>query len=1101
MKNCLIRIFPVILFFVSICASAQVTDSIHYNYGIWQTFGSPISRQSYPEIKGRLCNFRWADLETSPNVWDWSDFDYQLSIRAQDSTPIIFMVYTKEDAPDWLFTNGVPKVMEYDVNGQISGYSPYYADPEYKTYFKRMISTVRQHVETLPTNVRMQIVAVQACFGSTGDYISYKGSVPTKYFLSDGQFNSLFQEFSLYYYNEYKNFNPKIYLLSNPSNSGASQMKWLIDSCPGGWIKTGSLGKGYQLNDEVDKASWLFNILNYPQNGEYVRARCEITGESLFTGWWNTFSYRNMYALMCYDIHWGLDWSNQANQYIFDHNYDSAFNFYNRYAGQKVPQNSNYAMCALKDVIDASDTERFPASIYGPATRTSSRFKNVLTTFAPYGARLDDTANAILSENDNLNATGINDVGWNLFAGNYERFLHQIKANETSVGYWNVNSRDTASMYGRFARGFDVNNNKYQLFFDVDSLFLNNKVLNGAYPVMIDIVYLDSGTGTWQLFYDAKIAANRSSIKVTCTNTGLWKKATVTLTDAYFGNRGLYGSDFSIRASTAQNVIFSVVELSRPNADLSGIGFSATPITQFDTLCINSISKPKTFTVSGAFLTGSTVTVGPLKGFKFSENIDGIYKDSIIISNIAGSFSKQLFIKFYSGSSGNYSAGIPVKGGGVSTFGLPVIAAAVNSSPALSANVNTVTCFNAKNGGINLIPSGGTGPFSYNWSNNTNNFKSTAQDINNLIPSLYTVIVRSQAGCITSASYNVTQPDPLNAVLSYDPVLCKGGFTNLYVNGSGGTTPYTGTGTYIVSSGLKNIPISDAHGCTDNSSVNIPNGIASRPDKPGPVSSQQADLNGVCAAGDYNYSISKVANSTFYNWYSPDNSAITATANGGLIAVLTTTSSFAGGSIAVAAGNECGTGTLQTKVISLTPARPSTISGPATVSAKQSGLTYSVPNIANVNYTWTLPTGATINSGQGTYSIKVTWGFSSGNVKVTASNDCGASGLTTYFVTVANGPVAQQEEEPSSISLPAAMMVFPNPAHDLVNINFDAEQSGDYKISIADLTGRTLQRNNYPLTKGNINLTLDIKSLSNGVYMINVFNANGKRKTVKLIKN
>ena len=90
-------------------------------------------------------------------------------------------------------------------------------------------------------------------------------------------------------------------------------------------------------------------------------------------------------------------------------------------------------------------------SVYGPVTRTATRFKNVLSGFIPFGARLDDTANAILSENDNLNATGINDVGWNLFPGNYERFLHQIKANETSVGYWNVNSRDTASMYGRFA--------------------------------------------------------------------------------------------------------------------------------------------------------------------------------------------------------------------------------------------------------------------------------------------------------------------------------------------------------------------------------------------------------------------------------------------------------------------------------------------------------------------------------------------------------------------------------------------------------------------------------------------------------------------------
>ena len=81
------------------------------------------------------------------------------------------------------------------------------------------------------------------------------------------------------------------------------------------------------------------------------------------------------------------------------------------------------------------------------------------------------------------------------------------------------------------------------------------------------------------------------------------------------------------------------------------------------------------------------------------------------------------------------------------------------------------------------------------------------------------------------------------------------------------------------------------------------------------------------------------------------------------------------------------------------------------------------------------------------------------------------------------------------------MMAFPNPAHDLVNINFDAEQqTGNYKITINDLTGRSLQRNTYQLSKGNINLTLDIKSLSTGVYMINVFDE-WKRKSIKLICN
>ena len=132
-------------------------------------------------MRGRLCNFRWKDIEPSPNVWDWAQFDNDLAVRAADSLPIIFMVYTEEDAPAWLYTNGVPKVAMKDKKGNIVGYTPYYADPEYKDYFKTMISTVRQHVETLPAYVRNHIISVQACLGSTGDYIGYKGTVDAQY--------------------------------------------------------------------------------------------------------------------------------------------------------------------------------------------------------------------------------------------------------------------------------------------------------------------------------------------------------------------------------------------------------------------------------------------------------------------------------------------------------------------------------------------------------------------------------------------------------------------------------------------------------------------------------------------------------------------------------------------------------------------------------------------------------------------------------------------------------------------------------------------------------------------------------------------------------
>jgi hypothetical protein len=119
-------------------------------------------------------------------------------------------------------------------------------------------------------------------------------------------------------------------------------------------------------------------------------------------------------------------------------------------------------------------------------------------------------------------------------------------------------------MYGRFARGFDVAHNKKSFNFDVDDAFLNNAPLNGNYPVAIEITYLDNGGGSWQLYYDAKNGTDKASIEVTCGSTNNWKKATVTLSDAYFGNRGQSGSDFSIRSTNNRDVIFSVVELSRP---------------------------------------------------------------------------------------------------------------------------------------------------------------------------------------------------------------------------------------------------------------------------------------------------------------------------------------------------------------------------------------------------------------------------------------------------------------------------------------------------------------------------------------------------------
>lgn len=81
------------------------------------------------------------------------------------------------------------------------------------------------------------------------------------------------------------------------------------------------------------------------------------------------------------------------------------------------------------------------------------------------------------------------------------------------------------------------------------------------------------------------------------------------------------------------------------------------------------------------------------------------------------------------------------------------------------------------------------------------------------------------------------------------------------------------------------------------------------------------------------------------------------------------------------------------------PAIPN-MNGPTTV-CEGSTHTYSVPAMpAAVTYNWTVPGGATIQSGQGTNTISVLWGATGGNICVTYNDTCTVSPQFCMPVTV-----------------------------------------------------------------------------------------------------
>jgi hypothetical protein len=115
----------------------------------------------------------------------------------------------------------------------------------------------------------------------------------------------------------------------------------------------------------------------------------------------------------------------------------------------------------------------------------------------------------------------------------------------------------------------------------------------------------------------------------------------------------------------------------------------------------------------------------------------------------------------------------------------------------------------------------------------------------------------------------------------------------------------------------------------------------------------------------------------------------------------------------VRAVNTCGTsgnsGTITYATLAATPAVPGAITGITAQCPALANQGYSISAVTDATtYTWTVPSGWSITSGQGTISLLVTTGSAgdNGNISVTAGNSCGTSAPGTMAVTVGSLSVA-----------------------------------------------------------------------------------------------
>ncbi len=166
-----------------------------------------------------------------------------------------------------------------------------------------------------------------------------------------------------------------------------------------------------------------------------------------------------------------------------------------------------------------------------------------------------------------------------------------------------------------------------------------------------------------------------------------------------------------------------------------------------------------------------------------------------------------------------------------------------------------------------------------------------------------------------------------------------------------------------------------------------------------PASTTISGPSNICGLTTATYIATAVSGASSYAWILP--AGLTGSSSTNTITVSVNASAYTSGTISVQPLNACGSGAAKTFTLTKIPATPTTLSGPSAAVCAGSTQTYTCTAMTNASaYTWTVPSGAVINSGQGTTSVSVSFPstFSSGTVSVTANSSCGNSAVKSLTV-------------------------------------------------------------------------------------------------------
>ena len=256
------------------------------------------------------------------------------------------------------------------------------------------------------------------------------------------------------------------------------------------------------------------------------------------------------------------------------------------------------------------------------------------------------------------------------------------------------------------------------------------------------------------------------------------------------------------------------------------------------------------------------------------------------------------------------------------------------------------------------------------------------------------------------------------------------------------------------------------------------------------------------------YSISPVNGVSSYYWTVPINATLIS-GQGTTQINVQYNNLFNGGNITVASVGTCTNSATRILGVGKVPGAIISISGPTTTCDVQNlSVGYSVSPIPDARgYLWTVPSSATVISGNNTNNIVVAFSNSVlANSKITAraTNVCGGSAIRTITLSecsFARTSTHTSENESNDIVPISSYIseVYPNPTSGIFRFDMWCEQKSTMEIQIFNMLGEIVYSNKVISEIGNSQLEVDISNLATALYSVQIINLTNNVTYVKRV--